>query len=58
MATHSSVLAWRIPRTEKPGGPWSTGSQRAVQDWSDLARTQRQLTTKPVFSAGMLPTED
>ena len=28
MATHSSILAWRIPRTEKPGGLQSTGSQR------------------------------
>ena len=27
MATHSSVLAWRIPRTEEPGGPQSVGSQ-------------------------------
>ena len=29
MATHSSILAWRIPRTEEPGGLQSTGSQRA-----------------------------
>ena len=28
MATHSSVLAWRIPRTEEPGGLQSLGSQR------------------------------
>ena len=28
MATHSSVLAWKTPRTEKPGGLLSTGSQR------------------------------
>ena len=28
MATHYSILAWRIPRTEKPGGLQSTGSQR------------------------------
>ena len=28
MATHSSILAWRIPRTEKPGGLQSIGSQR------------------------------
>ena len=28
MATHSSVLAWRIPWTEEHGGPQSTGSQR------------------------------
>ena len=28
MATHSSVLAWRIPWTEEPSGLWSIGSQR------------------------------
>ena len=31
MATHSSVLAWRIPWTEEPGGPQSTGSQRTIK---------------------------
>ena len=37
MATHSSVLAWRIPGTEKPGGLPSMGSHRVGHDWSDLA---------------------
>ena len=32
MATHSSILAWRIPRTEEPGGLQSTGSQRVGHD--------------------------
>ena len=32
MATHSSILAWRISWTEKPGGLWSIGSQRVRQD--------------------------
>ena len=32
MATPSSVLAWRIPRTEKPGGPQSREPQRAGHD--------------------------
>ena len=32
MATHSSTLAWKIPRTEKPGRLQSMGSQRAGQD--------------------------
>ena len=32
MAAYSSVLAWRIPRTEKPGGLQSMGSQRVRQD--------------------------
>jgi len=33
METHSSILAWRIPLTEKPGGLQSTGSQRVVRSW-------------------------
>ena len=37
MATHSSVLAWRIPGTGEPGGLLSMGSHRVGQDWSDLA---------------------
>ena len=37
MATNSSILAWRIPWTEGPGGPQSIGSQRAGLSWSDLA---------------------
>ena len=32
MATHSSILAWRIPGTEKPGGLQSTGLQRVGHD--------------------------
>ena len=33
MATHSSILAWRIPWTEEPGGLQSMGSQRVRHDW-------------------------
>ena len=36
MAAHSSILAWRIPRTEEPGGLQSLGLQRVRHDWSDL----------------------
>ena len=32
MATHSSILAWRIPWTEEPGGPQSMWSQRVGHD--------------------------
>jgi len=32
MATHSSILAWRIPRTEESGGLQSVGSQRVGHD--------------------------
>ena len=42
VATHSSILAWRIPWTEDPGGLPSTGSQRVGHDRSDLARTHTQ----------------
>ena len=34
MATYSSILAWRISRTEEPGGLLSTGSQRVRHDWA------------------------
>ena len=37
MATHSSVLAWRIPGTGEPGGLPSLGSHRVRHDWSNLA---------------------
>ena len=36
-ATHSSVLAWRIPGTEEPGRRPSMGSRRVGHDWNDLA---------------------
>ena len=37
MATHSSVLAWRLPGTGEPGGLPSMGLHRVGQDWRDLA---------------------
>ena len=37
MATHSNVLAWKIPETGEPGGLPSMGSHRVGHDWSDLA---------------------
>ena len=37
MATHSSILAWRIPGTGEPGGLPFMGSHRVRHDWSDLA---------------------
>ena len=38
MATHSSILAWRLPWTEEPDGLQSMGSQIVGHDWSNLAR--------------------
>ena len=43
MATHSSVLAWRIPGTGEPGGLPSVGSHRVEHDWSNLAAAAFQL---------------
>ena len=37
MATHSSVLAWRIPGTGEPGGLPSVGSHSVGHNWGDLA---------------------
>ena len=37
MATHSSVIDWRIPGTGEPSGLPSVGSHRVGHDWSDLA---------------------
>ena len=45
MATHSSVLAWRIPGTVEPGGLPSMGSHRVGHDWSDLAAAGSGLNT-------------
>ena len=33
MATHSNILAWKIPRTEEPGRLQSMGSERVGHDW-------------------------
>ena len=40
MATHSSILSWRIPLTEEPGRLWSMGSQRVGRNWNILACMQ------------------
>ena len=39
MATHSNILAWRIPWTEEPGGLQSIGLQSVGHDWSNLAHS-------------------
>ena len=52
MATHSSVLAWRIPGMGEPGGLPSMGSHRVGHDWSDLAAAasvQEILYSKPLL---------
>ena len=42
MATHSSILAWRIPWAGEPSGLQSMGSQRVEHNWRDLACTHRK----------------
>ena len=46
MATHSNILAWRIPWTEEPEGLQSMGSQRTGHDW------RRKWQPTPVFLPG------
>jgi len=43
MATHSSVLAWRISGTGEPGGLPSMGLHRVGHDWSNLAATAAEI---------------
>ena len=57
MATYSSILAWRIPWAEEPGGLQSTGSQKVRHDWAPntfsslftwpCSFTENQLGTRP-----------
>ena len=49
MATHSSILAWRIPRTEESGGVQSMGSQRVGHN---LVTKQQQLDIRQCASTG------
>ena len=50
MATHSSILAWRIPWTEEPGGLQSMGSQRVRHDWVTKLSFKPFLNLKTIFS--------
>ena len=49
MATHASILAWRIPGTEEPGGLQSMRSQSAGHDWSDMAHTHTHIPLSVLF---------
>ena len=54
MATHSSILAWRIPWTEEPGGLQSMGWQRVGRDWSNWAHTHNNNKNRHVVSGRIL----
>ena len=49
METHSSILAWRIPWTEEPGGLQSIGAQRVGHDLSNLACTCENKNLQKIF---------
>ena len=51
MATHSSVLGWRIPGSGEPGGLPSMGSHRVGHDWSDLAAAAAAFNEKIISYA-------
>ena len=53
-ATHSSILAWRLSRTEGPGGLQSIGLQRVRHDWSDLTHMHSAFWTVVLFLDGVL----
>ena len=46
MATHSSILAWKIPGTEEPGRLQSMGLQRVGHDWAHLAHSPTKYAVK------------
>ena len=50
MATHSSILAWRIPWRVEPGRLQSMGSKRVGHDWSDLALKHTNGSTTLTFT--------
>ena len=52
MATHSSVLAWRIPGTEEPGVLLSVGSHRVRHGWSNLAAANSLFKAGPLLWDG------
>ena len=58
MATHSSVLAWRIPGMGEPGGLPSMGSCRVRHDWSDLAAAVCEVNVVNTFNSRIFFKED
>ena len=53
-ATHSSILAWRIPWTEEPGRLQSTGSQRVRHDWTAFTTASASyITSLTVLVVGL-----
>ena len=58
MATHSSILAWRIPGTEEPGGLLSMGSHRVRHNCRDIAcmhALEKEMATHSSVLAWRIP---
>ena len=53
MATHSSILAWRIPGTEEPVGPPSMGSHRVGRDLAAAVQQQKKGVNNDPNVSGM-----
>ena len=51
MANNSSILAWKIPWKEEPGGLWFVGSQRVGHNWSDWAHMHTIFDTNGICQA-------
>ena len=59
MATHSSILAWRIPWTEKPGRLQSRRSQRTGRDWvTEHTRMRKERALTEVSPSSSMPSLD
>ena len=59
MATHSSILAWKIPWTEDPGRLQSMGSQRVGHDWATSLSLSKEIqSTKETKIFGSLKVRD
>ena len=54
-ATHSSILAWRIPGAEEPSGLPSMGSHRVGHDWSDLAAAAGKTARPFMYDLNQIP---
>ena len=55
MAPHSSILAWEIPWTEKPGGLQSMGLQRVGHSWAtEQAQTSNYIKTFLIYEFGLI----
>ena len=57
MATHCSVLAWRVPGTGAPDGLPSMGSHRVRQDWSDLQQQYISTSCLPSLFSSYSPSQ-